>query len=515
MVDDAQLLRRYVESRSEEAFAELVDRHLGLVYHAAARQLGGDTHAAQDIAQTVFLLLAEKARPLIGHPCLAAWLHATTHFKVTATLRAERRRRAREEAVHTMSEILNDPLSDADWERIRPILDEALLELNERDREAVLLRFFEGQPFAEIGARLSLPEKTAHKRVERALDKLRERLARRGITSSAAALATVLGAQAALAAPSGLAATVTGAALAGPGPAAAFTLIQIMSSTKATVTAAVVAVGLAGGIATHEIIASRNAEAALATIRQENNDLLAKVRAAQLLASQAERERGELEQSLASRRAAQAAAANQPSQIPVRTGRPGLQDGAEFLKTHPEFKQALIASFRSSLTAQYGELYATLGLTLAQIERLQDIEMNATRRGVGAYWMEVGGKLSSYQEHQDQLLELLGEAGLQQYRDYNKAAPARLLVTQLASAVYFTDTPLTADQAEALKQIVRDAPRSSRQQMPGLDRVPWDVVMSKAQSILAPAQFAALQDMHQQVLHFQAQSAATRAIPNE
>lgn len=509
MIDDAQLLRRYVENRSEEAFAGLVERYLGLVYHSAARQLGGDTHAAQDVTQTVFLLLAEKARTLAGHPNLAAWLHATTHFKVTAVLRSERRRRMREEAVHTMGEILNESCLDADWERIRPVLDEALLKLSERDREAVLLRFFQGRSFAEIGVRLSLAEKSAHKRVERALDKLREQLARRGITSSAAALATTLGAQAALAPPSGLATAVTGAALAGPAPAAVFMLAQFMSSTKATVAAALVMIGLAGGIATHEIIASRDAEVSLATAERENNNLRARLRVAQLQAGQAERERADLERSLASLRTAQTGV-RMPTEIPVRTGRPGLKDGAEFLKAHPEVRQALIAYFRTSMNAQYRDLFAALGLGPAQIERFQDIEMNATRRIVGEYFMDVGGQQSSAQEHREQLRDLLGEAGLQQYRDYGKSAPARALVTQLASALYFTETPLTAAQADQLKQMILAAPRED---LPGLDGLGWEEVLPKAQSLLSAGQYAALQDMHQQVLHSRAQTAAVRAIP--
>lgn len=100
MTDDAQLLREYVETGAEASFAELVQRHLALVYHAAARQLGPETPLAGDVAQHVFLVLAEKAPGLVQHTSLAGWLHATTRFKVAEALRAERRRRAREKAAH-------------------------------------------------------------------------------------------------------------------------------------------------------------------------------------------------------------------------------------------------------------------------------------------------------------------------------------------------------------------------------------------------------------------------------
>src|SRR5688572_7970315 len=120
MADDAQLLRLYVETGAENAFGELVQRHLPLVYHAAARQLGPDDHLAADVAQGVFLLLAAKARSLVTHASLAGWLYATTRFKVAETLRAERRRRARETAALLMNENSQDPTQAADWRQVRP-----------------------------------------------------------------------------------------------------------------------------------------------------------------------------------------------------------------------------------------------------------------------------------------------------------------------------------------------------------------------------------------------------------
>src|SRR5687767_6856775 len=108
MADDAQLLRQYVGTGAESAFAELVQRHLPLVYHAAARQLGGDDHLAADVAQSVFLLLAARAPELVTHASLAGWLYATTRFKVAETLRDERRRRTRE----TIAMLMNEPDKD-------------------------------------------------------------------------------------------------------------------------------------------------------------------------------------------------------------------------------------------------------------------------------------------------------------------------------------------------------------------------------------------------------------------
>ncbi|MBI5382622.1 MAG: TonB family protein [Opitutae bacterium] len=248
MIEDAELLRRYAENRSEDAFAELVRRHLNLVYSAALRQTGGDAHRAQDVAQLVFTDLARKAAALARRPTLAGWLYTSTHYATTKALRTEWRRQAREQEAHAMQEILSDSGPTPDWDRLRPVLDAAMRDLNERDREAVLLRFFEGRGFAEVGARLSLTENAARMRVERALEKLRAQLARRGVTSTAAALAVLLAEQAVVAAPAGVAAHVTGAALLGATAAGggAISLLHILSMTKVQVGVASLALVAAG-----------------------------------------------------------------------------------------------------------------------------------------------------------------------------------------------------------------------------------------------------------------------------
>lgn len=222
MTDDSELLRCYAEDRDDGAFAELVRRHLSLVYHAALRQCGGDTHRAEDVAQTVFTDLARKAEKLARRPVLAGWLHTSTRYAAAQAVRTEVRRQAREQEAYAMNDVLSrsdathttDP-SGSEWERVRPVIDEALHALGERDREAVLLRFFEGRAFAEIGAKLAVSEDAARMRVERALEKLRDTLGRRGVTSTALALGGALATQAGAAVPAELAATLPGAALAG------------------------------------------------------------------------------------------------------------------------------------------------------------------------------------------------------------------------------------------------------------------------------------------------------------
>lgn len=245
MKDDATLLQAYAHQRSEADFAELVRRHVDFVYGIALRELNGDTHLAQDATQLVFTDLARKAGRLAGHRLLAGWLFNSTRYAAANLVRGARRRQAREQAAQLM-ETMNgpEPADALEWERVRPVLDEALGELNDRDREAVLLRFLQNRDYAAIGARLALSDNAARMCVDRALDKLRAGLARRGVTSSAAALAAALTTQAVVAAPVGLATSVTSAALATGGAATA--AVTFMSLTKLQLGIAG-AVALAGG----------------------------------------------------------------------------------------------------------------------------------------------------------------------------------------------------------------------------------------------------------------------------
>ena len=277
MMDDATLLRRYAEARSESDFAELVHRHLNLVYAAALRQVNGDTHLAQDVTQLVFTDLARKADRLAGHRVLAGWLFTSTRFAAAKLVRGEHRRRNREQEARLMQE--SDPTASLDWERVRPVLDEALAELDEQDREAILLRYLEGLDFASVGAKLALTDNAARMRVDRAVDKLRGLLARRGVTSSAAALALVLANQAVVAAPAGLATTVTGTALAGAGTATALTFMSL-TKLQLSLASAVVATG-AGVFAVqeqtnaalrNELAVLQRDNAGLASLRQENRE---------------------------------------------------------------------------------------------------------------------------------------------------------------------------------------------------------------------------------------------------
>jgi RNA polymerase sigma factor (sigma-70 family) len=228
MTSDSELLRQFARTNSQDAFAELVKRHVNLVYSAALRQVNGDGHLAKDVSQMVFTDLARKANSLSRRETLTGWLYTSAHFAAAKMVRGENRRRDHEDKF--MREPVHETAPEADWNKIRSVLDAAMHELKETDREAILLRYFENRQFVQVGAKLGLNENAARMRVERALEKLRDILTRRGI-STATALASVISTNAVQFAPANLAATLTTASIAAAGTGT-FTILKIMTATK-------------------------------------------------------------------------------------------------------------------------------------------------------------------------------------------------------------------------------------------------------------------------------------------
>lgn len=264
MPTDSELLRRYAAQRDQGAFAELVQRHVGVVYGSALRRLAGNTHLAQEVAQQVFLDLARKSAGLLSHPTVVGWLHRSTYYAASTVLRAEQRRRDLARQHNSMLEPSSSP-PPAHWERLRPVLDQALNQLDERDRTVVLLRHFEELSYGQIGTQLHLTENAARMRTDRAVEKLRAHLSRLGITSSAAALELLL-TNAAVAAPAGLAASFTAVAL-GSSPAGPVSLF-FMSKIIAPTVCALLAAGVTLTIASLTLPGVSGEE--LASLRKQN-----------------------------------------------------------------------------------------------------------------------------------------------------------------------------------------------------------------------------------------------------
>lgn len=246
MIDDRELLRRYADGASEEAFAEIVQRHTSVVYSAALRQLCGHEALARDVTQAVFVSLANQRHAAKNIMHLSAWLYATTRFTVSHVVRSERRRQARETEAHALDAMSASASASEAAELPQQVLDAALDALPEADREALLLRFFSGHSFGEIGGVLGTTEDAARMRVSRAIEKLRQHFAQQGIHSSLALISTALAAQAAIV-PAGLTTSLATAALVAAKAAPASSLLLTLMSTKPIAWITTVAALAAGG----------------------------------------------------------------------------------------------------------------------------------------------------------------------------------------------------------------------------------------------------------------------------
>lgn len=206
-----ELLRQYVLQNSEDAFAALVARHVNLVFSAALRKTGS-TAAAEEITQAVFIILARKAGRLGAGTVLSGWLYHTARLTTASYLRTQIRRAHREQEAY-MQSLTDEPVTKA-WQEIEPLLEDGMGRLGEKDRNAIVLRFFDGKSFQEIGAAVGSSENAAKKRVAHALEKLRKFFTKRGVHSTSAIIAGAISANSVKAAPVGLAKTISVVAMA-------------------------------------------------------------------------------------------------------------------------------------------------------------------------------------------------------------------------------------------------------------------------------------------------------------
>ena len=245
--NDLDLLRAFALDQSQDAFTALVHRHLDLVYCAALRQVRSP-QLAEEVAQSVFTDLARKAARLKADTVLAAWLYEVTRRTAINVVRGEARRQLREQIATQMNAINAGP---SDWAQIEPVLDEAMHALDEADRTAVLLRYFENRSLREVAHSLGTSDDAAQKRVSRALERLRIFFGKRGVTVGASGLAVVISAHAVQAGPVGLnSAVIAGASLAGAAASTATAIVAANTITMTTMQKTLIAATLAAAVGT-------------------------------------------------------------------------------------------------------------------------------------------------------------------------------------------------------------------------------------------------------------------------
>lgn len=507
---DCDLLQRFVAEGRQDAFAELVNRRIDLVYAAALRQVSGDTHRAQDIAQQVFITLARKAHALTRHPSLLGWLYTTTHYAAVDAIRAEQRRQRREEEAHAMDELAPWPAADI-GHKLRPVLDAAMHELNERERQIVLLRFFDQQSFAAIGAELGLSENAAQKSAERALDKLHALLAKRGIRSTTAALGVSLANEMALAAPPGLAASVTGIALADAvcaGSSASAAAMSFMTTTKALVTLGVL-LALAGTAALYQSGAADRTRAGLERARKNYAARESRWSELTLQTEAAQRRRADLENDLRQRQAA-AAAARQASQAAREAERAAVEkaDAEKYafnaaalplLRFDPQLKELRLRKHRWEVNQDYGPLFKEFHFTREQTEKIVQLFADwAEGRPDRGETFLLSPYVNSFTKPDDLVGKIRAEFGNEvatRFLELDATRGPRGAVNTISHRLYYLDDPFSAQQAESLTQVLTAAGVGRR----GLDKslasdgpVDWTDVLAKAEPVLSSKQMDGL-----------------------
>lgn len=493
MLTDAHLLRGYAKHGSQDAFRQLVERHLPLVYRASLRQLNSDTHRAQDVAQMVFVALARQARSLATHPNLSAWLYSTTHRITCQAIRTEMRRRKRE---HVWAEEAAETDRDdtSVWPAIAPVLDESIRALGTKDREAIILRFFGNRSLAEVGEALRIGEDAARMRINRALERLREQFSARGVSVASPTLASLLSADASLGAPAGLTSkVVSAAAQVAPGTLSTLSAtFYLMAGSKLITSAAAVAAAIAVGIAMQQWSAARAAAAEVESIREDASSL--RLRMAQIKRSPTPA----------------APSLGRPSAQTAQADDPWAADfakGDEFLASHPEIREALIRSHRAQIRGKYLPLYQDLHLTDGQIDQVEALLIGAR----GKPWKGVGlwvGEHLTPDQLDVRLRALLGEEGFARFKAARLPGSGEIVVEQLASRLAFMAEPLTAEEGIAVRDII-DETRA----IVGPNGDPWAEALPRLETVLTPAQMDEVKAIHAADRYQRAQAAAKKGPP--
>lgn len=479
-MDDLSLLRAYADDRSEEAFHELVRRHAALVHAVARRQPGVDPHLAEDVTQRVFLALTRKARALRDSSTLLSWLYVAARREAAYVVRTETRRRLREERTELMSPRDQAPAeSEIPWETLAPVLDAAMADLGEIERRAILLRFFAGRSFADVGGAFHVTEEAARKRVERAVEKLRKILGRRGIVSTASALCATLGTHAAPALPEATLAAIASEAWIQAAASPAVTMGIFMSSTKITLAVASTVILLATALVVHD----RSAAAQAAAERTAAQSRLAIAERGRALAraelSAMERQKIATQTPVSETRDTRA--------VPATPVRAYLLD--------PAYRALASTAFQARRHLEFQRFYRQLQLSPEQISRFEEIMVQQDQSNLDAQIARDAGRdeqevfQRSGPAWSSAMHSLLGPEGFDQLKVYLRSNALRSFIDSIAARSYETGDPITVAQSDQLLAVAL-ANDPTFQSGIGTDpgKVTWNAVWGPAEKILSPEQ---------------------------
>ncbi len=487
MMDDLELLRRYANTNAQDAFAEFVARRVNLVYAVALRRVSGDARAAEEITQRVFTQLARQAAALCSHPAVNGWLFTTTHYTASKYIRSEVRRRRREREAFAMTQLTGEGTSDFDDRRVRLLLDEALMELSDLDREAVILRFFSGLGFAELGNRLKLTEDGARFRVNRALRKLERFLLKRGITSTSSVLGAALVNHAVGSVPPGLAAYISNSALAAvvSGPVSPLLTFLVMSKLKLGAAACVVLVG--GGI---WLLPLRKSDADNGTTPGES--YLGYNAASAVTASQ-----------------------KSPSEFSAGMNRPISTDDRSADQRGPSLPEQVVTAGHSSSRDQlakydrYGDFFMQRRLSDEQSARLVDllIQQDEARADLQAAVRlhQLDGDTAGiddlrrklYRPIIDEIEDILGAEGYREFREYEGVSAYRMAIVRPVSALlHDAGVPISDSQSARLVALLASYNQPVRRNSTDVTKeasIDWDAVIVEATEFMSPPQMVVLE----------------------
>jgi len=484
-MDDMELLREYALRHSEEAFATLVSRHIDLVYSAALRHLGNH-HQAQEVTQAVFVILARKARSVRPGTILPGWLFRTARLTAGNYLRAEIRRARREQEAFMQSDPSDDPAQP--WQHVAPALNDAIADLSERDRNAIVLRFLKGKPFKEVAAALGATEEATQMRVSRALEKLRRFFVKRGVVLSPALLAGLMTAHGTQAAPIGLAATVAAAAVQGAAlSASTLTLVKgtlnLMTWTKVNVVVgACLVIVLAyqyhqncGQAAQIALAQSNLSSQAAAFAAQESKIARLEQQTAAIVETRRSQEQ-ELQRLRGRRKAGNFAERLNPTKGAQTTLLSAtLQD--------PEARELLRTQMVNGYRFRYGPFAEELHIDPEEGEKLVQMAGDGAMKILEAVAGFTDGKITAeaainveaeaIRNATNQVRLRLGGEALAKFEDYTRSYPARELVQQFDKQL--GPFPISAYQREALAKTIEDEPVELTRQLAG--EIPVELVV--------------------------------------